>query len=389
MKKKEENNKAEHVLTDDLLVDKIRKGIRGKGNLGKGDDRFELASAVYISIKKQRITLGSSQKAFLGKRIEGSIHLYRRKKLFYRISSAAVILLLIGISAFYQFNRGSYLQTFAENSQFVATNGHTKLILSGDDEIQINAVEAEISYIGKEKNVEINSIEKSPQTIDNTKLGQINTVVPFGKRTKLILSDNSTIWLNSGSRLTYPVTFAKNKREVYLEGEAIFEVSHNPDHPFVVATYDLDVKVLGTVFNVSAYRDDTTTNTVLVEGAVELAYRGNSFLKKSKISLTPNTLAVYSPHSESITQKTVNTDLHTSWREGYLVFEQRPLGEIIKKLSRYYNVSVALSDTNLANETFSGQLDLKKSALEVLEVIAEIIQLRIHDDGKQILITRS
>jgi ferric-dicitrate binding protein FerR (iron transport regulator) len=216
-----------------------------------------------------------------------------------------------------------------------------------------------------------------------------NTViVPYGKRTQITLSDNSSVWLNSGSKLIYPARFAAEKREVYLEGEAIFEVSHNKQQPFMVITHDIEVKVLGTVFDISTYTDDATSSTILESGSVEMKYNNNSLLSSAKITMVPGMMAVYDPIEKTVKQTQVNTKLYTSWREGYFVFERQSLGEILKKISRYYNVSIQLNDQSLADETFTGPLDLRNSATQVLEIIAELINAKVENIDNQIIITR-
>jgi ferric-dicitrate binding protein FerR (iron transport regulator) len=104
--------------------------------------------------------------------------------------------------------------------------------------------------------------------------------------------------------------------------------------------------------------------------------------------MVPGTIAVYDPKAKQLEQSKVNTHVYTSWREGYFVFEKQTLGEILKKISRYYDVSIELQDNTLLNETFTGPLDLKNSAVQVLEVIGEIINARIEKKEDKIIITR-
>lgn len=385
MKKNDTKKKAENILTDDLLVDQIRKKIHSDNHFEADDSH--LATEIYNAISKQKNTLNVEHKEVIGKKINQSIRNYQRKKLFLQISSAAILFLIIGISIVYTSNLKSEIKSFAENSKSIPSFGNTRLILSGE-EIQINTDESVIEYEKNGNTIEIDTAKKVNQKIDKNELVLNTVIVPYGKRTKITLSDNSTIWLNSGSKLIYPARFAKEKREVYLEGEAIFKVSHDEKHPFHVITHDMEVKVLGTVFNVSAYSDDPTTNTTLVCGSVELRYKGNSLFGKSSELMVPDMLAVYDSSTGKVKQTKVDTKLYTSWRDGYIIFEQHPLGEIIKKVSRYYNVSVKLSDKTLANETFSGSLDLKKSANEVMEIIAEIIDAKIENVDDQIMVTR-
>jgi ferric-dicitrate binding protein FerR (iron transport regulator) len=126
----------------------------------------------------------------------------------------------------------------------------------------------------------------------------------------------------------------------------------------------------------------------LESGSVEMKYNNNSLLSSAKITMVPGMMAVYDPIEKTIKQTQVNTKLYTSWREGYFVFERQSLGEILKKISRYYNVSIQLNDQSLADETFTGPLDLRNSATQVLEIIAELINAKVENIDNQIIITR-
>lgn len=386
MKDKNINMKAEDILTNEELANGIRDGMEPKSQHFSAD--FILASNIYTAIKKHKKNLTPKEKELIGKKIAKSIATYQRRNLVLRISAAAIFLVLVGISSLIIINPGPSIKAFAESNRITPTGEFTRLILSGKEEIQINAEDSKIEYAKDGNTIEIGLTEKITQEIKNTELVINTVIVPYGKRTKVTLSDNSTIWLNSGSKLVFPARFQKEKREVYLEGEAIFEVSHNPKHPFYVVTRNLDVKVLGTVFNVSAYADDALTSTVLVSGSVELQYPGRALLGKSKVVMSPNMIATYNPETRTIEQTTINPGLYTSWRDGFLIFERHPLGEIIKKISRYYNVSVKLNDPALADETFSGNLDLRNSAPQVLEIIAEIIDANIETHENQLIITK-
>jgi ferric-dicitrate binding protein FerR (iron transport regulator) len=285
-------------------------------------------------------------------------------------------------------NNGSDIRTFAQKNDLGPIPGNTRLILSGEKEVQINSDESKIEYRGDGNEIRIDAEKGVKQVVANDETVMNTVIVPYGKRAQITLSDNSKIWLNSGSKLIYPACFATNKREVYLEGEAIFEVSHNKKHPFIVITADLDVRVLGTVFNVSSYRDDQTTSTILESGSVELNYKSNSVFGRSKELMVPGMLAIYNPEQGNVEQSKVNTRHYTSWRDGYFIFEKQPLGGILKKISRYYNVSVRLSDEELGKETFSGNLDLKNSPDQVLKIIAELISAKVENIDNQIVITR-
>lgn len=387
MKNKFDQKKAEDILTDDLLVEHIKTNGHSEDLLIK--DEFVLASDIYQIANENSYALDPQQKEILGEKIKHTIKSYKRKKIIIQCSSAAAMLILIlGISVFFRTNNEPDIRVYALNNQSVPMSGNTRLILSGKEEIEINTDKSRIEYAGNGNEIKIDASHQVSQNAGGVDPVMNTLIVPYGKRAQITLSDNSTIWLNSGSKLIYPAKFANDKREVYLEGEAIFEVSHNKEYPFHVVTLNLEVKVLGTVFNLSAYFDDNTTNTVLESGSVELKYKNNSIFSQSKVNMVPGTLAVYNPLKGTVEQTKVNTQIFTSWRDGYFVFEQQPLGSILKKISRYYNVKIQLNDQELASETFSGQLDLRNSASQVLEIIAEIISAKIENIDNQILITR-
>lgn len=385
MKNNDWEKKAENDLNDDFLVEELKKENQSAGPLI--EDEYKLVSKIRYAVSENSSILDDSEKELLGKRITNTINAAKRRNLIIRISTAAVFLLLIGITTFLAMNRESEISVFARNNQSVPLTGNTRLILSGEEEIQINSAESKIAYAGNGKEIQIDS-SRVKQVVEDDKIVYNTVIVPYGKRTQITLSDNSSVWLNSGSKLIYPARFATEKREVYLEGEAIFEVSHNKQQPFMVITQDIEVKVLGTVFDVSAYADDATSTTILESGSVEMKYKSNSLLSQSKVKMTPGMMAVYDPNEKTVKQTQVNTKLYTSWREGYFVFERQSLGEILKKISRYYNVSIQLNDQSLADETFTGPLDLRNSATQVLEIIAELINAKVENIDNQIIITR-
>jgi hypothetical protein len=386
MENKFRDKKAEDILTDENWTGEL---MQKNGSAEQTKSReMELAAQIAQTVANKKAQLEPTAKAELGQRVSDSIETFKRRKLIVRFSYAAVFILLVGISVFFQMNSGSDIRTFAQKNDLGPIPGNTRLILSGEKEVQINSDESKIEYRGDGNEIRIDAEKGVKQVVANDETVMNTVIVPYGKRAQITLSDNSKIWLNSGSKLIYPACFATNKREVYLEGEAIFEVSHNKKHPFIVITADLDVRVLGTVFNVSSYRDDQTTSTILESGSVELNYKSNYVFGRSKELMVPGMLAIYDPEQGNVEQSKVNTRHYTSWRDGYFIFEKQPLGGILKKISRYYNVSVRLSDEELGKETFSGNLDLKNSPDQVLKIIAELISAKVENIDNQIVITR-
>jgi transmembrane sensor len=191
-------------------------------------------------------------------------------------------------------------------------------------------------------------------------------IIPYGKRSNIILADGTHISLNSGSQLSYPTEFKAGSREVYLSGEAFFDVRTISGKPFYVVTRDVRIKVLGTRFNVSSYPDDNTTQTVLLKGKVSA---GKNKLFAKTIDMAPGERMTYNRDNETLTKDNVDTNLYASWVNGYLIFKNEPIASVFKKLERYYNQRI-VADYRTGNMTFSGKLDLKDNIKDVLENVS-------------------
>ncbi|GAA3617478.1 FecR domain-containing protein [Flavivirga amylovorans] len=196
----------------------------------------------------------------------------------------------------------------------------------------------------------------------NTEKLVYNTLsIPYGKTFEITLSDGTKVNLNAGSTIKYPIKFLKGKkRKVFLTGEAFFDVSEDKVHPFIVKTTKMNVTVLGTEFNVSAYPEDNIINTVLVEGSVSLgkSIKGNA-QNKEIIRLEPNQKASWNKKSNKVKVRTVDTDIYTSWIGGRLVIKNMPFRNIIKKLERKYNVTIQNNYKEIGNYKFTASFDVE------------------------------
>ena len=165
---------------------------------------------------------------------------------------------------------------------------------------------------------------------------------PHGARTQFFLPDGSKGWLNSNTKLKYPLDFKRN-RHLELSGEAYFEVAHNKDLPFVVSTRNLDVKAVGTVFNVSALEEENMTEVILEEGRVVVESPGI----KLKAEMKPDQKFVYNNASKAYQTIALSARQYNAWKEGLLVFRNEPLSEVFKRLSRWYNVKIISKDEQI------------------------------------------
>ncbi|CAZ94532.1 FecR family protein [Zobellia galactanivorans] len=188
--------------------------------------------------------------------------------------------------------------------------------------------------------------------------------VPYGKRFELKLEDGSIAYLNSGSSLKYPVRFQKGMdRKIYLMGEAFLEVAKDKERPFIVNASDLNVKVYGTKFNVSAYPEDSMKQVVLVEGSVGMYSKIKSSDVIKETVLTPGTLGSYDNALGDVSTQPVVTSIYTSWVQGVLVFRNISFEDILKKLERHYDVKIINQNSKMASETFNasfGDMPIEK-----------------------------
>jgi ferric-dicitrate binding protein FerR (iron transport regulator) len=192
------------------------------------------------------------------------------------------------------------------------------------------------------------------------------------------LPDLSEVWLNSGSTLRYPARFSSEKRSVNLMGEAFFEVRSNPEYPFEVNTSDgVTIMARGTSFNLNAYPEDRMTEAVLQEGMIDIYYKGRH------ISITPDEMISIDKASELFKRSGINIREKIGWKDGLLIFRNTPLDEVLKKISRRYNVEIVLHRetkedyrvrATFSSETLPQILDILKIAAPIRWSIKEIHQ---------------
>ena len=206
---------------------------------------------------------------------------------------------------------------------------------------------------------------------DRNELSYNELIVPLGQISEFILSDGTHVWLNSGTKFRFPTEFGDHKREIYLEGEAYFKVSKDKHHPFLVNSGQMVTRVLGTEFNVSAYKNSDEIETTLIEGSVEIL---NTKHKKI-VRLEPEQQFVYSNSKQIHTVTQVDTKPFEAWKDGELVFRNKTLEEIKPKLERWYNVNIEFQDEISKNYRFSGTLLKQKPVDQILQVIQVFIPI--------------
>ena len=204
---------------------------------------------------------------------------------------------------------------------------------------------------------------------------------PPGARIHFMLPDGSKGWLNSNTKLKYPLNFRVN-RHLDLSGEAYFEVTKNKDYPLIVTTQNLDVRVTGTIFSVSALHDENTTDVILQEGSVEVY---NSGIELSSV-IKPDQKFVFDNLSKKYQTTSVNAQQYNAWKDGMLIFRNEPLDDVFKRLSRWYNVKINITDEQI--KKYKYRATFKNEPIEeVVKLIALTlpieyrIQKRAYDEN--------
>jgi ferric-dicitrate binding protein FerR (iron transport regulator) len=201
----------------------------------------------------------------------------------------------------------------------------------------------------------------------------LEIIAPIGSRTVVQLSDGTEVNLNYGSRIKYPRIFTGDTREITLTGEGYFDVAHNPEQPFVVKTGKLNVKALGTEFNVHAYPDDDVVATTLVEGKVVIEKTISGEKTETVGALVPGQHVAYNLKSGKILSTIGGIEKYIAWKDGKLVFDNEPITQVAEKLSRMFNVEIEVAENakqNTYTVTFANDplfliLDLMKETTPV------------------------
>nr|WP_306450688.1 FecR domain-containing protein [Odoribacter splanchnicus] len=204
--------------------------------------------------------------------------------------------------------------------------------------------------------------------------------VPRGSEYWIVLPDGTRVWLNAATELKYPVAFHAKERRVYLKGEAYFEVAPDKNRPFYVETEEVKIRVLGTVFDVNTHYT-RGVRTVLVEGAVALEWGD-----QKEIRMKPGELADFDRTTTEVTLKEVDVTSYISWKEGYFVFEDEPLEEIMHTLSLWYDKEFLFVGKRSRALHFSGHIKRYERIETILSAITDVTGVEFRMNGQIILI---
>lgn len=291
------------------------------------------------------------------------------KRLYWPYAAAAAVVLAIGLTWYMAYNNG--------NSATVPTTTIVNTIPAGTDQAKLtleDGTEVVLEQGTQFNRNHVHSTNKglyydvqNPDTLQQVVFNYLS--IPRGGQFSLTLADGTQIWLNSETKIKYPVLFkAGQTRNVeLLYGEAYFDVSPSTAHQgasFKVRAKGQEIEVLGTEFNIKAYQDEQHIYSTLVEGKIAVSTSTQNDI------LQPGEQAVL--FNNAITVKTVDVFNETAWRKGVFSFKDMPLKNIMTVLSRWYNVNVVFDNKQLENETFTGVLGREQSLQEILSIISDI-----------------
>ncbi|MFC2137760.1 FecR domain-containing protein, partial [Bacteroidota bacterium] len=301
--------------------------------------------------------------------------------------AAVLIPLLIGGYILVNYNNSFIEEEITIAETIPPGTQKATLTTSTNEKIELGKTEKKRIFNFKKATVTDTSHTLTYQNIDKETKKEVeiayNTLeTPRGGEYTLILSDGTRVFLNAETKLVFPEIFIENTREVTLEGEAYFEVAKLDSKPFIVKTKKYDVKVYGTVFNVSAYENDINIHTTLVEGSVGIN------LNNEEIRLIPGEQINYNKEDDEISKKKVDTYVYTAWKEGKFVFEQESLENILNRLSRWYNTEVHFETEKLKNYHFSGTLNRYDNIDEILDMIALTTNIEFKISDNMILVKK-
>ena len=369
------NNEASLLELEDLEI-----WLENKSNEKIFIEYVKVNYLIDINLNKFN-TLNSEKKLleFIAK--EKRVHRIKRIKVFYKY--AASIAIIFSVLYFYNKNENSNIQineTPLESITLKMDDGKIKVI---DERGSFKIKDKDGNILGNQNGNAIvyNKKNKTEKLVYNT----LN--VPYGKRFAVKLSDGTKVTLNAGTSLRYPVKFIEGQnRQVFIEtGEAYFNVVKDSKHPFIVNNNNVNIRVLGTQFNVSSYPEDKNITTVLVEGAVSLYASENEYEPNKSTILKPGYKADWSKSNASIKVEKADVEIYTAWINGRILLKHMKFNSIIKKLERHYNVKIINNNKTLGEEYITATFDIE-TIEQVFEVINELHPMQFQIKENQIII---
>lgn len=359
-----EQKELDQLLDDQSLQD-VYKELSDRGYLKKQFMEYEKYSSqkAYREFKERR---GHS----------GRIRIVRWVAVV-----AAMWVLALGVTLWMTFGKKENVAPLPVASKIIpAGEKKATLTLADGTEVHVEEITARVLQ-EKGMNIEYRNGEivyhKSEE--ETTEVVYNKLEVPRGGECMIKLDDGTKVWVNAETKLKYPVVFVGDRREVVLEGEAFFDVAKN-EKPFIVKTSFGDVRVLGTAFGISAYASEPESYTTLVRGKVSVEREGIK-----PVVILPGEQVVTSKDGKMIKQQ-VDVEEFVGWKDGIYVFKEKSLGEIMKTLERWYNISVDFQDKSLVDLPFTGNLKRYDDINVFFDALTRTGDMKYRVEGNQVIL---
>lgn len=309
-------------------------------------------------------------------------HKLRIRYVLSAVAASAAILLAIGMSLWKTAEEQPAVSVSMLEQEIPVLPDDEVVLFARNDRMQLKD-ESSVRY-GEDGKPEVEGqVVKTISGQEKEKNEEVvnQIVVPKGRKVDITFSDGTKMYVNSGSRVIYPALFGKDRREIIVEGEVYLDVKKDPSRPFIVKTKGFEVKVLGTQFNICAYKEDAAASVVLVEGKVEV-----ETTDREKTVLKPNQLV--SIQEKGLDIKEVDVFGYICWKDNMMLLNNRIAGEVFDRLSRHYGCRI-LYDDNIKDIPISGKLDLREKPEDVVNILCQSLYLVYKvDENKNIIISK-
>jgi hypothetical protein len=305
------------------------------------------------------------------------------------VAAAAIILVAIGAGTYYYIQLNAKRSFIANSTKAIKHDvdpGNNKAILTLENGAKLVLDSAKIGTLAKKGKISIRktkdgqliyAVDRGNDAATNEPITYNTITTPRGGQYQVILPDGTKVWLNAASSLKFPTAFAGNQRGVELTGEAYFEVTKNTAKPFMVKVDKMQVKILGTHFNIMAYSDEAAIKTTLLEGAIQLNNGSKrNFLKPGQQGIVKD---------DNVQVIDADTDEAIAWKNGFFEFRRASIQDIMKQLSRWYDTEVTY-EGKIPDDEFVGKIERNVKLSQVLHIL-ELNHVHFKIENKKITVT--